>query len=47
VAATVRTPIAGQPRKGPASLVVLIFLGIVTAVLLDFCFPVAGPMPRW
>jgi apolipoprotein N-acyltransferase len=22
-------------------------LAIITAVLLDFCFPVAGPMPRW
>ncbi|HTW47992.1 MAG TPA: apolipoprotein N-acyltransferase [Acidobacteriaceae bacterium] len=24
-----------------------IALGLISAVLLDFCFPVAGPMPRW
>jgi apolipoprotein N-acyltransferase len=47
VAATVRTPIAGQPRTDGSSLPVSIFFGLVTAVLLDFCFPVAGPMPRW
>ncbi|HEV2277866.1 MAG TPA: hypothetical protein VGS02_06810, partial [Acidobacteriaceae bacterium] len=24
-----------------------ILLGLLTSVLLDFCFPVAGPMPHW
>lgn len=47
VAATVRTPNAGPPSFLRSSLSLSIFLGLVTAVLLDFCFPIAGPMPRW
>jgi apolipoprotein N-acyltransferase len=30
-----------------SSLTVSILVAIVSAVLLDFCFPVAGPMPHW
>jgi apolipoprotein N-acyltransferase len=47
VAATVRTPNAGPPSFLRSSLSLSIFLGLVTAILLDFCFPIAGPMPRW
>ncbi len=43
MAATVRTGSSRLTRP----LFISIFLGLVSAVLLDFCFPVAGPMPRW
>ena len=31
----------------PASLPRSILLALLSAVLLDFCFPVAGPLPHW
>ncbi|MFP5229739.1 MAG: apolipoprotein N-acyltransferase [Acidobacteriota bacterium] len=44
MAATVRTPVSETARSPwPLSLI----LAVVSAVLLDFCFPVGGPMPAW
>lgn len=34
-------------RRRPRPLGLLILLGLTTSVLLDFCFPVAGPLPPW
>ena len=34
-------------RSSLFTLPVSIFLGLVSAVLLDCCFPIAGPMPPW
>jgi len=47
VAATARTPTAKPPQSSFFTLPLSIFLGLISAVLLDFCFPVAGPMPAW
>jgi apolipoprotein N-acyltransferase len=42
-----RVPLAASPSAERRSLLLSILLGLVSAVLLDFCFPVAGPMPPW
>ncbi len=47
MAATTRTPNAKPLRSSFLTLPFSIFLGLVTAVLLDLCFPIAGPMPAW
>jgi len=47
VASTVKTPIEGSARTFRSSLPLSILPGLVSAVLLDFCFPVGGPMPQW
>ena len=44
---TVKTPITEPIRSSPFTLPASILLGLVSAVLLDFCFPIAGPMPPW
>jgi len=36
-----------QPGSLTVSLPRSILLGLASAVLLDFCFPVAGPLPPW
>jgi len=41
---------ASQPLSAPpvrASLRLPVFLALSSSVLLDFCFPVAGPLPPW
>jgi apolipoprotein N-acyltransferase len=40
-------PAAPAPAVAPSTLRLPVLLGLLTAVLLDFCFPVAGPLPRW
>jgi apolipoprotein N-acyltransferase len=47
VASTVKIPAARVSGAPGVFLPMLILLGLVSAVLLDFCFPVAGPMPPW
>jgi apolipoprotein N-acyltransferase len=47
VASTAETPVAGPARTSRSSLSLSILFGLVSAVLLDFCFPVGGPMPWW
>jgi apolipoprotein N-acyltransferase len=42
-----KTPGSLPSRSQRSALRNSIPLAIITAVLLDFCFPVAGPMPRW
>lgn len=46
MAVTVKAPVTAPPAERSA-LIPSIVLGMVSAVLLDFCFPVAGPMPPW
>jgi apolipoprotein N-acyltransferase len=46
VPALLRTP-AAPPPFARLTLPRSIFLGLVTAVLLDFCFPIAGPPRAW
>jgi apolipoprotein N-acyltransferase len=47
VAATVKSPVAELARAKKFGLPWSILLALISSVLLDFCFPVAGPMPRW
>ncbi len=47
MAASVKSAVAKPPRSNSFPLAWSILLGLVSAVLLDFCFPIAGPMPRW
>ena len=47
MASTAQTASSRATSPGAISLPVLILPGLVSAVLLDFCFPVAGPMPPW
>ena len=47
MAATVKTPIAGPPQSSWVTFPLSIFLALVSALLLDCCFPIAGPMPPW
>jgi apolipoprotein N-acyltransferase len=48
VAPTAKSQPAKIPRASQAdSLRLLVLLGLVSAVLLDFCFPVAGPPRAW
>jgi apolipoprotein N-acyltransferase len=46
VASALHTPAPQRPISSRAWFLVSILLGLATSVLLDFCFPVAGPMPR-
>ncbi len=43
----IETRSARPPSSAAASLPRSILFGLVSAVLLDFCFPVAGPLPPW
>ena len=43
----IETRSAPQASSAAASLPRSILAGLVSAVLLDFCFPVAGPLPPW
>jgi apolipoprotein N-acyltransferase len=47
VAASVKSPVAEPARAKKFGLHWSILLALASSVLLDFCFPVAGPMPRW
>jgi len=47
VPASVKTAVARTPRSDSFPLAWSILLGLVTSVLLDFSFPIAGPMPPW
>jgi len=40
-------PSLSAPPRARVPLVVNLLLGFLTSVLLDFCFPVAGPLHRW
>ena len=42
-----RVPHPSRSRRWNERVGFSILLGLLTSVLLDFCFPVAGPMPRW
>lgn len=43
----VKKPVAKQLRATGLTLPISIVLGLVSALLLNFCFPIAGPMPTW
>ena len=47
MASSAQASLAAPPGSDHRSLQTSIFLGLISAVLLDFCFPVAGPLPRW
>ncbi len=47
MASTVKTPVTNLSQSERFALTRSLLLAIATAVLLDFCFPVAGPMPHW
>ena len=47
MAEPLQDPLSSDSDSPPSSLWRSILLGFVTSVLLDFCFPVAGPMPHW
>jgi apolipoprotein N-acyltransferase len=47
VASSPQASLAAPPETARHSLLIAIFFGLISAVLLDFCFPVAGPMPPW
>jgi apolipoprotein N-acyltransferase len=47
VAATLQSATPATSGAARASLLSSIALALVSAVLLDFCFPVAGPLPLW
>jgi apolipoprotein N-acyltransferase len=47
VRAAVKKPVAEQVRATGLSLPISIVLGLASALLLDCCFPIAGPMPAW
>jgi apolipoprotein N-acyltransferase len=36
-----------RTAAGPSSLPGSVFLALLSAFLLDFCFPIAGPLPPW
>ncbi len=40
-------PSLSAPPRARVPLVVNLLLGFLTSGLLDFCFPVAGPMHPW
>ncbi len=47
MASALSTPPARLPLAERSSLAFSVLLGLISAVLLDFCFPVAGPLPPW
>jgi apolipoprotein N-acyltransferase len=47
VAETLSEPLPTRALSTQSSLRISILLALISSVLLDFCFPVAGPMPRW
>ena len=47
VASTVSVPSTRLPNFGTGSFGLSVILGLISSVLLDFCFPVAGPLPPW
>jgi apolipoprotein N-acyltransferase len=47
IVAPAPNPSADDSLPPPSSLLRPILLGLVTSVVLDFCFPVGGPMQHW
>ena len=45
--AKLRKPVAQQARATRLTLPFSVLLGLVSSVLLNLCFPIAGPMPAW